>query len=87
MSLYEALPQGAIISQNQQDTPTVAYRKCLEDRSKIRIDGILGNEAIVNGEIVTIGKNVLGAKVVEITDHSVWFTCNGMRFEQKMPLL
>lgn len=54
---------------------------------KITIDGILGKEAIVNGEVVGIGSKVLGAKVVAITDDSVWFVYKGQRFERKLPLL
>ena len=54
---------------------------------KIRIDGILGKEAIVNGEVVGKGSKVLGATVVSVTDDSVWFTYKGQRFERKLPLL
>lgn len=54
---------------------------------KIRVDGILGKEAIVNGEVVSVGAKVLGAKVVSITDDSVWFTYKGERFQRKLPLL
>ena len=54
---------------------------------KINIDGILGKEAIVNGEVVSIGSKILGAKVVAITDDSVWFVYKGQRFERKLPLL
>ncbi len=54
---------------------------------KIRVDGILGKEAIVNGEVVGIGSKVLGAKIVSITDDSVWFTYKGQRFQRKLPLL
>ena len=55
--------------------------------NKIRVDGILGNEAIVNGEVVGKGAMVLGAKVVAVTDDSVWFTYKGQRFERKLPLM
>ena len=54
---------------------------------KIRVDGILGKEAIVNGEVVRIGSKILGAKIVSITDDSVWFTYKGERFQRKLPLL
>lgn len=54
---------------------------------KIRVDGIMGKEAIVNGEVVGIGAKVLGAKVVSITDDSVWFVYKGQRFQRKLPLL
>lgn len=55
--------------------------------NKIRVDGILGKEAIVNGEVVGVGAKVLGAKIVSVTDDSVWFTYKGQRFERKLPLL
>ncbi len=54
---------------------------------KINVDGILGKEAIVNGEVVSIGSKVLGAKIVAITDDSVWFVYKGQRFQRKLPLL
>jgi len=54
---------------------------------KLHVDGILGSEAIVNGEVVSIGSKVLGATVVSITDDSVWFTYKGQRFQRKLPLL
>ena len=54
---------------------------------KIRVDGILGKEAIVNGEVVGVGAKVLGAKVVSITDDAVWFTYKGERFQRKLPLM
>ena len=54
---------------------------------KINVDGILGNEAIVNGEVVSVGSKIMGAKVVSITDESVWFVYKGQRFERKLPLL
>lgn len=54
---------------------------------KISVDGILGKEAIVNGEVVAIGDKVLDAKIISITDDSVWFVYKGQRFERKLPLL
>ncbi|MBQ2312538.1 MAG: hypothetical protein II183_00040 [Elusimicrobiaceae bacterium] len=54
---------------------------------KIQVDGILGRDAIVNGEVVSKGSKVLGATVVSITDNSVWFTYKGERFQRKMPLM
>ena len=55
--------------------------------NKINVEGILGKEAIINGEIVGIGSKVFGAKVVAITDDSVWFLFEGQRFQRKLPLL
>lgn len=54
---------------------------------KIRIDGILGNEAIVNGEVVSKGGSVLGAQVVKVTDEAVTFVYKGQRFVKKLPLM
>ena len=54
---------------------------------KISIDGILGTEAIVNGEIRGIGDTVLGAKIVAVSDNSVSFVYKGQRFVKKLPLI
>jgi len=54
---------------------------------KIKIDGILGNEAIVNGEVVSKGGTVLGAQIVKITDEAVTFVYKGQRFVKKLPLM
>lgn len=54
---------------------------------KITIDGILGNEAIINGDIKGIGSTVLGAQVVKVSDNSVTFTYKGQRFVKKLPLI
>ena len=54
---------------------------------KIHVDGIMGRDAIVNGEVVSKGSKILGATVVSITDDSVWFTYKGERFQRKLPLL
>lgn len=58
-----------------------------EIKDKIKIDGILGKDAIINGEVVSIGNKILGAKVVAVTDSSVWFLYKGERFQVKLPLL
>lgn len=54
---------------------------------KISVDGILGTEAIVNGEIKGIGDAVLGAKIVSVSDNSVTFVYKGQRFVKKLPLI
>ena len=54
---------------------------------KISVDGILGNEAIVNGEIKGIGDVVQGAKIVSVSDNSVTFVYKGQRFVKKLPLI
>ena len=58
-----------------------------EVSDKIKVDGILGNDAIVNGQLVSIGNKVLGAKVISVTDSSVWFVYKGERFQVKLPLM
>jgi len=58
-----------------------------EVRDKIKVDGILGRDAIINGQVVSIGNKILGAKVVSVTGESVWFVYKGERFEVKLPLL
>lgn len=54
---------------------------------KIKIDGILGNEAIINGEVVPKGGTVLGAQVIKITDNAVTFVYKGQKFVKKLPLM
>ena len=90
VSLYQALPDGTQARQNNSgntEPAIIVYNDCLRKMGNIRVDGIMGSDAIVNGEIVTIGSSVSDSKIVEITDHSVWFNCNGRRFERKMPLM
>ena len=58
-----------------------------EIRDKITVDGILGTDAIVNGQVISIGNKILGAKVISVTGESVWFVYKGERFEVKMPLM
>ncbi|MDR0952619.1 MAG: hypothetical protein LBM71_00255 [Elusimicrobiota bacterium] len=55
--------------------------------NKINVEGILGSEAIINGEVKAIGSTVLGAKVVEVSDSSVTFVYKGQRFVKKLPLM
>ncbi len=54
---------------------------------KISVDGILGTEAIVNGDIKGIGDTVMGAKIVSVSDNSVAFVYKGQRFVKKLPLI
>ena len=86
ISLYSALPKDVLTRQKNSVTPVEKpYEQCfIENSRKIRVEGILGSEAIVNGNIVAVGDKVLGAKIISITDHSVWFTCGGIRFEVSM---
>ncbi len=59
----------------------------IEIRKNISVDGILGDSAIVNGDVVFIGSKVLGAEVKAITDSSVWFLYKGERFQVKLALM
>lgn len=54
---------------------------------KITVDGILGTEAIVNGEVVGVNGRVLGARVIKVSDDSVTFVYKGQRFVKKLPLM
>ena len=47
----------------------------------------MGRDAIVNGQVLSIGNKILGAKVVTVTDDAVWFVYKGERFQVKLPLL
>jgi restriction endonuclease S subunit len=54
--------------------------------NKIRIDGIVGKEAIINGNFKSVGDRVLGAKITKVSDTSVTFVYKGQTFVKKMPL-
>lgn len=58
-----------------------------EIMNKLTIDGILGTEAIVNGQIVRKGTVILGAKVTRISENSVTFSYKGQSFVRKLPLM
>lgn len=53
---------------------------------KINVDGILGTEAIINGEIKRPGDTVLGAKITKVSGDSVTFTFKGQTFKRNLPL-
>ena len=53
--------------------------------NKIKIDGFVGNEAIINGQFKSVGDTVLGAKITKITHDNVTFIYKGQTFSKKMP--
>ena len=53
--------------------------------NKIRIDGFVGNEAIINGQFKSVGDSVLGAKITKITQSNITFIYKGQTFTKKMP--
>lgn len=54
--------------------------------NRIRIDGIVGAEAIVNGDFKAVGDSVLGAKITKVSDSSVTFVYQGQTFVKKLPV-
>ena len=46
----------------------------------------MGNEAIINGNVVGIGGTILGARITRISDTSVTFVYKGQTFVKKLPL-
>jgi hypothetical protein len=54
---------------------------------KLSVDGILGNQAIINGEVRSVGAEVMGAKIVSVSENSVTFVYKGQRFVKKLPLI
>jgi len=54
--------------------------------NKIKVEGIMGNEAIINGNVVGIGGTILGARITRISDTSVTFVYKGQTFVKKLPL-
>ena len=85
MSLYEALPEDATtssITSSWEMTDDI-----IRTINSIRVEGIIGTEAIVNGQVVSVGSKVSGIKVKKITSNSVWFEYNEYKFERKLPLI
>jgi hypothetical protein len=52
--------------------------------NKISIDGIVGSEAIINGQFKKIGDHILGAKITKVGDSSVTFIYKGQTFVKKL---
>ena len=57
-----------------------------EIRGKIRINGIIGQEVFIGSKVYTVGKTVLGAKIVRVQPDSVTFMYKGQKFIKKVQL-
>lgn len=51
-------------------------------RKKIRIDGLIDKEVIINGKMYSVGSKVLGARIVEVKGDTVIFSYKGHRFKK-----
>ena len=78
-SLYAALPKDVSNSNNNSKTLEISD-DMIRVINSIRIEGIIGKEAIVNGQMVSVGSKVSGITVTKITGNSVWFKYNGYTF-------
>lgn len=52
---------------------------------KIKVNGILGTDAIINGQLKSVGGVVEGARIVRITDTAVTFNYKGQTFVKSLP--
>jgi hypothetical protein len=57
-----------------------------EIRGKIRINGIIGQEVFIGNKVYTVGKTVLGARIVSVQPDRVVFLYKGQRFTKKIQL-
>jgi len=57
-----------------------------EIRGKIRVNGIIGQEAFIGSKVYGIGGTVLGAKIIAIQPDAVVFMYKGQRFTKKVQL-
>lgn len=57
-----------------------------EVRGKIRINGIIGQEVFIGNRVYTVGKSVLGARIVSVQPDAVVFVYKGQRFTKKVQL-
>ena len=57
-----------------------------EVRGKIRISGIIGQEVFIGDKVYTVGKSVLGARIVSVQPDAVVFTYKGQKFTKKVQL-
>ncbi|MGB2579074.1 hypothetical protein AAIR98_000993 [Elusimicrobium simillimum] len=55
-------------------------------RNQIKIEGLVGQEVFINGQIKTVGDTVLGATIVSVTDDAVIFSFKGQRFTKKIDI-
>jgi hypothetical protein len=54
--------------------------------NKIRIDGIVANEAIINGDFKGVGDAVLGARITRVGNNGVTFIYKGQTFVKQLPM-
>lgn len=57
-----------------------------EIRGRIRVSGIIGQEAFIGNRIYSVGQTILGARIVEVRPDSVVFTYKGQRFIKNVDL-
>lgn len=57
-----------------------------EIRGKIRVNGIIGQEVFIGSKVYTVGKTVLGARIVSVHPDSVVFMYKGQKFTKKVQL-
>lgn len=57
-----------------------------EIRGKIRINGIIGQEVFIGNKIYTVGKTVLGARIIQVQPDAVVFQYKGQKFTKKVQL-
>ena len=57
-----------------------------EIRGRIRINGIIGQEVFIGDKVYTVGKTVLGARIVSVQPDGVVFLYKGQRFTKKIQL-
>jgi hypothetical protein len=52
--------------------------------NRIRLQGVVGNAAIINGEMYYEGQSVLGGKLIKVTDSYIIMEHKGKRFRKNM---
>lgn len=57
-----------------------------EVRGKIRVNGIIGQEVFIGNKVYTVGKSVLGARIVSVQPDAVVFMYKGQKFTKKVQL-
>lgn len=57
-----------------------------EIRGKIRINGIIGQEVFIGNKVYTVGKTVLGARIIQVQPDAVVFQYKGQKFTKKVQL-
>ncbi len=55
-------------------------------RGRIRVNGIIGQEAFIGNKIYSVGDSVLGARIVEVRPDAVVFVYKGQRFTRPVEL-